>query len=349
MTITSEGDVGDICYVLAVINAIPNGPHSLLIERNSAATKQKNIEIATALLNFCGPLVSSQEYIQQCRMMEEGERPDWRSGGFRDERMHSRTNTLLSAHLTHFNFITKMGLVVDVNKPWLKVDPSKESFDKVVVNRTERYKNHMFPWKRIVEHYGERIIFVGHQHEHGLFCSKFGNVAHRKTTDLLEVARLIAGSSLFIGNQSCAFAVAEGLKHPSIQETDTSLPDCIFIRDNVQHVHDGTCTLPDVDGSGGLALTQGPADPMEMDRGHSPPGGWKYNDKVMGNGFNGAMIRMMRLREFNNSKRELVEKILLEHNAAKVPEFFSKHRPDLSGTVRTAIRNAEITSQQKTS
>ncbi len=348
MTITSAGDLGDICYLCGIINAIPNGPHSLLIERSCEATKQKNLEIATALLNFCGPLVSLQGYIQQCRMMEEGERPDWRSGGFRDERMHSRTSTLLSAHLTHLNFITGMNLKVDVSKPWLKVEPSEESLGKVIVNRTERYNNHTFPWKKIVEHYGERIIFVGHQHEHGIFCSKFGKVAHRKTTDLLEVARLIAGSSLFIGNQSCAFAVAEGLKHHAIQETDPTIPDCIFIRDNVQHVHDGECFLPDVDGSGELSIKPDAVDPEAVSTQRCPTGGWMFRGKAMGTGFNGAMLRMIKLPEFNNVERGLVEKALMRENALRVPEFFAKHRPDISGTVRTAMKNAQITSQQKT-
>ena len=39
-------------------------------------------------------------------------------------------------------------------------------------------------------------------------------------------ARIIAGSKIFIGNQSTPFAIAEGMKHNRILETDITIPNC---------------------------------------------------------------------------------------------------------------------------
>lgn len=342
MLSTTEGDAGDIVYLLAILAAVPGGPHTLLIERHSEKTKQKNLEIAKSLLRFCGSLVLAQEYIKEFRILEESDAPEWRSGGFRPAKMHSSKKTLISAHLNHFKFITGTKLGVDVNRPWLSVEPLAESFGRVVVNRTERYQNPAFPWKQVVSHYGDRIIFVGLEHEHQRFCASFGEVYHRKTESLLEVAELIKGSALFIGNQSCAFAVAEGMKHRVIQETYTSLPDCIFIRENAQHVYDGACALPDISGSGELTLSKVESGPPAVNRQHGPPDGWHFRGKMMGNGFHGAMERMMRLPEFRSAKRDLVESALIDDNVARSPAFFARRHPDPQiGLVLAAIKHAE--------
>ena len=133
----------------------------------------------------------------------------------------------------------------DMSKQWLFVEPDKNWSGNVIVNRTERYPNDTFNWKAIVAHYGSRIVFIGLPHEHEKFCASFGKVRYRPTVDMLEVARMIAGSALFIGNQSAAMTIAEGLKHPRIQESCLWLPDCIYPgAKNAQYVHNGACVLP---------------------------------------------------------------------------------------------------------
>lgn len=250
MNITSEGDHGDLVYLFGIVKAIPNGPHSIFIEEKSENTAVRSRQIAENLVEICGPLALSQPYIKEFRMLQAGDKMDWRSGGFRRERMHDIQRTLLSAHLRHYNKTFRQNMEVDTTQPWLEVEPSKETKGMVVVNRTTRYRNRFFPWKSVVEHYGNRIVFVGLPHEHQYFSDEFGYVSFREAFNLLEVAQLIKGSELFIGNQSCANACAEGMKHPSIQETSLSHPDCIFRRTNAQYVIDGECVLPDVSGSG---------------------------------------------------------------------------------------------------
>jgi hypothetical protein len=71
--------------------------------------------------------------------------------------------------------------------------------------------------------------------EHEAFTKTVGPIEHYPTADYLELARVIAGCSLFIGNQSCPYAMAEGLKKNAILESFYHAPDCQFSRPNVQN------------------------------------------------------------------------------------------------------------------
>jgi len=62
----------------------------------------------------------------------------------------------------------------------------------------------------------------------------------------LDLAQVISGADLFIGNQSCAYAIAEGLKKRAVLEVCTWLPNCLFHRPDVTHGWDFGTKLPDL-------------------------------------------------------------------------------------------------------
>jgi ADP-heptose:LPS heptosyltransferase len=53
-----------------------------------------------------------------------------------------------------------------------------------------------------------------------------------KTETILDLARVIAGAGVFIGNQSAPMAIALGLGKNVIQECWQANPNCLFRRDN---------------------------------------------------------------------------------------------------------------------
>ncbi len=246
--ISSEGDGGDLVFALNIIKHLPDGPHSLVLETNSILASLKNRDIAEKFLIFIKDFVESQDYIKECRIVEPTDTIYWRSGGFRGASMHTPHRQLMMSKVAHFRMALGHRPKVDVSTPWLKADPSPISKGRVLINRTSRYNNRFFQWKKIVDHYGDLILFVGLPHEHQAFCAAFGKVERAETSNLMDIASLVAGCELFIGNQSCANALAEGMKKDSIQETSLTLPDCVFVRPNAQHVWDGSCTLPAIGG-----------------------------------------------------------------------------------------------------
>jgi ADP-heptose:LPS heptosyltransferase len=73
-------------------------------------------------------------------------------------------------------------------------------------------------------------IFVGMPKEHEYFEWTFGiTIPYHKTETVLELAKVIKGSKLFIGNSSFPLALAIGMGHPNImQEVDPKAPTTVF-------------------------------------------------------------------------------------------------------------------------
>jgi len=124
--------------------------------------------------------------------------------------------------------------------PWLTVPepatlpPGRD----IVVNRTTRWLPPVLgqewtEWK--LQGWSSRAVFVGLSYEYQIFKDATGwhDTVHYPTSDMLELAQAIAGSKIFIGNQSSALSIAIGLGHPEIHcEVRRDLPqgrsDCYF-------------------------------------------------------------------------------------------------------------------------
>lgn len=319
MNISTEGDAGDLCYLLCLLKQIEDGPHSLLLQ-SSPATKVKTQEDLDRFFSLVGPLANVQPYIKECRIIKDTDQIDWPSGQFRGQH-YQRGRTLMDAHLAHLVKTKGIGREITGAEAWLEVEPSQLTEGKIVCNRTGRYRNSLFPWKAIVEHYRHRLVFVGLKHEWREFVSHFGYVAWHPTTNLLEMAQLIAGAELFIGNQSCANALAEGLKKPIIQEVSTQFPDCIYVRPGAQHVHDGGCILPDISGSGELTVKSDSKHLSKYSTAKAPPGGFQYDGCAPSMQFTKVVSMAQLLDEMKGlSRQEVSDKVLL-YNVDRCPRW----------------------------
>lgn len=122
--------------------------------------------------------------------------------------------------------------------PWLTVPSTLRYQDRdVVVNRTQRWiPSQLSPqwqvWKD--QDIEERAVFVGLPAEYAAFQTATGwNIPYQPTADMLELAQYIAGSDLYIGNQSQGLALAIGLGVEQICcEARTDMPlernECFF-------------------------------------------------------------------------------------------------------------------------
>ena len=108
-----------------------------------------------------------------------------------------------------------------------------------VFARTFRYRNPRSEevWRSVLSNKNAlpKSIFVGLPEEHADFESYFGiTVPYYKCATLLEMAEVIAGSNQLFGNQSVAYAIAQGLGKNTCLETipDRSLQEneCFFDR-----------------------------------------------------------------------------------------------------------------------
>jgi hypothetical protein len=136
----------------------------------------------------------------------------------------------------------------------------------------------------------------------------------------MELAEVIEGAELFIGNQSVANAIAEGLKKRMIQEVSHELPDCIFKRDNAQHCDTGSVTLPAIGSIPELHTPSPLSNTCEVTLHTTPPPGyWEYQGMQ-----SAVFINLVRECKFNGvtlTGKEL-EKAIIRENVLRVPEFF---------------------------
>lgn len=124
------------------------------------------------------------------------------------------------------------------DESWLTVDhPLTVANGPTVIHRSLRYHNYKFDWRRVRDINDGGAVFVGLPEEHAHFCHYVGwDIPYIKTSNLLEMARIIAGCRHFIGNQSVGYAIAEGLKKDCTLEVFPSRPDTLFFRNGVGHV-----------------------------------------------------------------------------------------------------------------
>ena len=74
------------------------------------------------------------------------------------------------------------------------------------------------------------IVFLGHKDEYLDFSSSYGDVDYIQNTSMLDCFEIINGCNLFIGNQSFLYSLDEGLKVNCLQETDTYMCNCMYLR-----------------------------------------------------------------------------------------------------------------------
>jgi len=303
-----SGDYGDCIQSLKIIQSAGD-PHNAyyLVDRPG---------ITHPMSPRCKPLIALievQPYISECRMGEDRVDVDFVS--FRNH--HRATQTLARSHLIHYGIESGRAIEMD-DEPWLFAEADENFRGKVVINKTARYGNQYFPWRQIVKHYGNRLVFLGTPDEHRAFVNTNGWAVHQPTQTLLEAARIIKGSDLFIGNQSVCMNIALGLGHPFIQETCLEQPDCIFYRPQGQYVTLGGVTLPDIDGSGELVIPEifyiGPPPNTSV----IPPGGWQY-----GGGSSGHFDSLaQQIAKVESLTLEEAKHKLLEFNMRRIPDYF---------------------------
>lgn len=129
------------------------------------------------------------------------------------------------------------------NEAWISV-PEVRRESAVVFSRSTRYHNPLFPWTQIVSKYGKDAVFCGLPEEHQEFARRFGPVPFLPTHNFMELAKVIGGCDLFVGNQSCPHMIAEAMKKNVILECWNGGRNCCFYRKGVAHGIDGAIYYP---------------------------------------------------------------------------------------------------------
>lgn len=222
------GDRGDLIYALPSIKYLGGGRLYLWINSPHRKRLQDgSLSLFTAeKIKGLIPLLDSQDYIYKTSIWK-GEKVKYDFDCFRDRHI---PNNLAEAQA---EFIGVPRHTKDAR--WLFVSPKKVA--KIVIARSPRYHNNNLNWNLIYDLLKNDSVFIGGEKEHESFVNEIGFIPYYYTKDLLEAAEIITGCDIFFGNQSCPYAIAEGLKVNCIQETCSSVDNCIFIRKNILNLY----------------------------------------------------------------------------------------------------------------
>lgn len=208
LTFAHVGGVGDILFSLYFCRelAASRGEEQF---RYLIFAGKNGLPLAAA--EFLQPLLAAQKFISGCEIVEKTDEKHIMLNDYRKLKWNFSSADIRS---WYYN-LSRIHLPREFWKPVIEVNADQKYQDKILLCNTGRYCNVHIDLQRL-EPFCEHLVFVGTTGEWREFCSKFFNVDHQPCENMLEMARYMAGSKGFIGNQSGIYSLAECMKIPRI-------------------------------------------------------------------------------------------------------------------------------------
>jgi hypothetical protein len=233
INVMHSGNAGDVIYALPTLkklHELTRMPVNLYLRLNQplVISGYLNHPMGTVMLNekmvsLLKPLIIEQDYINFCE-------------AYSDQKIHltldivrSKTISLDQGNIARwYSYFT--GVTPELWKPWLTVKPNTAYAQTIVLARSERYRNASIDYSFLKQY--DNLVFIGVKSEFEDMQKSIPNLKWVQVNDFLELAGIIAGCKLFIGNQSFPFSIAEGLKVPRILEVFYKVANVIPEGDN---------------------------------------------------------------------------------------------------------------------
>ncbi len=219
-----SGDLGDIMYGLPAVRALGGGR----LYVNVRHPRHPDIHLVKKGLDLLVPLLETQPYITGVEEWDGTTQIEYNLDLWRKQK--DRYYTPIAD-----NTLTAFGLpVTERDVPWISVG-APLSAKKYSIGRSRRHHGGWpYPWPDTYKKYTEEGVFVGLLEDHEAFVKEVGSIEYYPVDNFLTMARVIAGSTMFIGNQAFPFAIAEAMKHTSLLEVCWLTPNCIYPRPNAK-------------------------------------------------------------------------------------------------------------------
>lgn len=184
------------------------------------------------------PLLLSQEYIEDyCVYSGQVFQID-----LDKVRMEVFTNQPKGSLNRLFNYVYPQ-MASDLSKKWIQVNTNDDFKGKIIINFTERHRNHLMSYFFLNKHQ-DKIIFAGLEREYKLFCKEWNLtlIPLLRVNNFLELSVNINSCKFFLGNQSMCFHIAEALKIPRILELFPMIPNVIPVGEYAyDYYHQQSC------------------------------------------------------------------------------------------------------------
>ncbi len=219
LNIVHSGNSGDVIYALPTIKKIfeiTGVPINLYLRLNQklvmsgySSHPMGNVMINQPMAEMLFPLLNAQDYIAK-------------SEAYNNQKVHidldffrNKTISLHNSNLARwYSYVT--GFTPELWKPWIDVTPDTSFNDKIILARSERYRNSTINYSFLKDY--KNVVFIGVKSEYEDMKKAIPDLQTVQVKNFLDLAQMIAGCKVFIGNQSFPYSIAEGLKTPRILE-----------------------------------------------------------------------------------------------------------------------------------
>lgn len=199
ITALSSGGLGDIVYSIPVMREL--GVELLYVKQHYYRSPFTNLyEAIKSLVEFEGfkcqlyPDVPMYSYPVPANFdLDTFRKQPGRGRVFIQDNMRRRFQLQLKAYT-----------------PWLSLPVTDGDYS--VIHLTDRWRGEkLVDWNKVLQRIEGKVYFIGLQHEWADFCYQYGNIEWYATSDVLEMAELIAGCKALYCNQSVSLTLAQGL------------------------------------------------------------------------------------------------------------------------------------------
>lgn len=198
-------------FMLEVCDATNDKIESIHIQTNKACTYYKDhpygsVGITTEAAKFLAPV-----FVEQGWTVTIGDTIPEHAFDIDSFRRLRLNFTCGDIRLWCYN-LAAICLPMDLRRQTLtKMTPDVSYADKIVLCRTDRYRNAFIDWK-ILEPLKDKIVFLGLEKEHKDFCDACFKVDYLKCEDALHMLNVMSGAKTVIANPCGPYALAEQAK-----------------------------------------------------------------------------------------------------------------------------------------
>lgn len=221
-----SGNAGDIIYSLPAAYAIAknaNIHYHLSLGVKGVYGKSPhplgNVMMNEKMADMLNPLLTAQPRISSCTVHQATDDIDVDL-----DLIRSHPITMGAGSIARWYFYV-FAVNADLGKPWLFVQPDASVQGQIVIARSQRYREPGIDYSFLKRY--KNLLFVGVEQEWKEMRRMLPQIEHRPVNNFLELAQVISGSKLFIGNQSFPFSIAEGLKVKRLLEVYWRAPNVI--------------------------------------------------------------------------------------------------------------------------
>lgn len=177
----------------------------------------KPVQLSAKIAEMLTPLLMSLDFVRSVKITDDPKTPcDYDFNKFR------QIGLIYAGHISRWYFYAFPELTCDLSEP-IYIPPSKEY--PIILNRSARYHGGATSPKQspsfdylFLKPWSDQMGFVGLESEFNVIRKKLPGMTYVPVDNFLQMASIIRGAELFIGNQSMAFALAEITKTPRVLE-----------------------------------------------------------------------------------------------------------------------------------